>query len=61
MAADVKLLMCNCSQCKHGRKSKREQCNIKHKRSRWRSEVRHLLRAGKHEMLPTAIQIGYTG
>lgn len=52
----MKLLMCQCRQCRWGRKGYR----IKHLRSAARSVTRSMLRQGDYERVPVAIKIGYT-
>ncbi len=56
----MKLLMCNCNQCKAGRKRKGTRTVIKQKRSGVKSKVRQELKKGKFDDLPTKVYIGYT-
>lgn len=55
----MKLLMCHCQACKHGRKFRYDTV-VKNKRHRARSKVRSMLRHGKYEDLPQAVVVGYT-
>lgn len=56
----MKLLMCQCIQCRHGRKGYRERYRIKHMRSAARSKSRRMLRKGEYEKLPNSVLVGYT-
>lgn len=55
----MKLLMCHCQSCKHGRKFRHDTV-VKNKRHRARSIVRYQLRRGIYDLLPVAVAIGYT-
>lgn len=55
----MKLMICHCQACKHGRKF-RYNTVVKHKRHRARSIVRHQLRQGEYDKLPVAVRVGYT-
>lgn len=55
----MKLLMCHCQQCKHGRKEMFRK-EVNHKKRRAKMRVRQLLRRGDYDRLPVAVVIGYT-
>lgn len=56
----MKLLMCHCSGCKHGRQKGPHGTAIKQKRTRARMKVKQLLRRGDFDSIPVSIVIGYT-
>lgn len=56
----MKLLMCHCQHCKHGRKRGPHGAAVTGKKHGARSKVRRLLRVGEWERLPQAVAIGYT-
>lgn len=56
----MKLKMCNCKQCRHGRDSKHMHTCINLKKRAARSKVRRLLAQGEYEKLPGAVAVGYT-
>lgn len=57
----MKLLMCNCTMCKYGRKhSPATRRMIRSKRKVARSKVKNMLRFGEYDLLPNSVYIGYT-
>ena len=56
----MKLLMCQCRQCKAGRKSTGGRYFVRHKRKALKAEVRSRLRRGEYDDLPAAVAVGYT-
>lgn len=56
----MKLLMCNCRQCRYGRKSSRNRYLIRHKISGYRSRVKRMIKTGKFDDLLVSVPIGYT-
>ena len=56
----MKMLICKCWMCKHGRKWPNASLEIKGKRHSARTKVRTLLRRGEYDDLPDTIDVGYT-
>lgn len=56
---DVKIVICKCQACKHGRKyiHRRE---VEDKAQGAKARVRQLLRKGEYDKLPQTVAIGYT-
>lgn len=55
----MKLLICRCQQCKHGRKHIHDR-QVKDKVQGAKARVRAMLKRGEYEELPTRVEIGYT-
>lgn len=56
----MKLLLCHCKHCKHGRSKGPYDAMVRQKAKRAKSDVRVMLRKGDYERLPQAAVIGYT-
>jgi hypothetical protein len=56
----MKLLMCHCMYCKHGRQKGPWDAMVKQKKTRARMKVKQLLRDGEYDNLPVKVAIGYT-
>lgn len=56
----MKLLLCRCVQCKHGRQKGPHDASVRQKAKRAKSLVRQLLRKGEYDKLPQIVAIGYT-
>lgn len=56
----MKLLICNCEQCKHGRRLITWKHVIQYKKGAYRSKVRQLLKNHNYELVENRLYIGYT-
>ena len=56
----MKLKMCNCKQCKHGRKNDHNRYMVTHLKRAARHKVKQALQAGDWENLPEAVWIPWT-
>lgn len=56
----MKLLLCHCSYCKHGRHRGPHDAMVRQKAKRAKSDVRAMIRKGEYEKLPQRVAIGYT-
>lgn len=56
----MKLLLCHCSHCKHGRHRGPHDAMVRQKAKRAKSDVRAMIRKGDYDKLPQRVAIGYT-
>lgn len=56
----MKLLICKCEQCKHGRQRGPHDVSVRQKTKCARMMVRQLLARGEYDNLPVVVEIGYT-
>lgn len=56
----MKLLICRCPSCKHGRQKGPHDTSVRGKAKRAKGVVRAMLRKGEYDSLPKVVAIGYT-
>jgi hypothetical protein len=56
----MKIVVCHCQHCKHGRQYGPHDASVRQKGKSKRAKVRAMLRVGEYEKLPVKVAVGYT-